>query len=313
MHLPVRLRVPLVGLALCSTALLISACGGSSASDTIPTARRSRPTAVAVVGAETVPRRSSTALMTQVCVQYKAAKKACPKPGSAERKQLQQSFVAQLVTQAEFDEAGKQLKVTVKQADDRHEPQEARAAVRQGHQRQGRRRQVEEGPGGQSHDAGRGRREPPRRAAAPGHLRQADEGRDRRRRGREGVLHEEQEDATRRPRAARSATSWSRTRPLPTRSTRSSPRATRSSRRWPRSTRSIPARRKTGGKLGSIQKGQTVPAFDKVAFSRRDRQGRAAGQELLRLARDRGHGRLPSRHRRSRSTRRSRRRFAPRS
>ena len=33
MHLPARLRVPLAGLALCSAALLISACGGSSASD----------------------------------------------------------------------------------------------------------------------------------------------------------------------------------------------------------------------------------------------------------------------------------------
>ena len=92
--------------------------------------------------------------MTQVCVQYKAAKKACPKPGTAERKQLQQSFVTQLVQQAEFDEAGKQLKVTVKQSDIDSNLQKLEAAVRQGHQRQGRRRQVEEGPLGQSHDAG---------------------------------------------------------------------------------------------------------------------------------------------------------------
>jgi foldase protein PrsA len=113
MHLPVRLRVPLAGLAICSTALLVTACGGSSSSsdEKVPS------TAVAVVGAETVARAKLDTLMTQVCVQYKAAKKACPKPGSAERKQLQQSFVAQLVQQAEFDEAGKQLKVTVKPAD----------------------------------------------------------------------------------------------------------------------------------------------------------------------------------------------------
>ena len=114
MHLPVRLRVPLVGLTICSTALLVSACGGSSGSSDskdVPT------TAVAVVGGETVARSKLDTLMTQVCVQYKAAKKACPKPGSAESKQLQQSFVAQLVQQAEFDQAGKQLKVTVKQAD----------------------------------------------------------------------------------------------------------------------------------------------------------------------------------------------------
>jgi parvulin-like peptidyl-prolyl isomerase len=118
MHLPVRLRVPLAGLALCSAALLISACGGSSASDNDSTSSKTVPAdAVAVVGAETVPRSKLNELMTQVCVQYKAAKKACPKPGSAERKQLQQSFVTQLVTQAEFDEAGKQLEVSVKQTE----------------------------------------------------------------------------------------------------------------------------------------------------------------------------------------------------
>jgi parvulin-like peptidyl-prolyl isomerase len=117
MHLPVRLRVPLGGLALCSAALLISACGGSSASDDTTTSKTVPADAVAIVGAETVPRTKLAELMEQVCVQYKAAKKACPKPGSAERKSLQASFVAQLVTQAEFDEAGKQLKVGVKQSE----------------------------------------------------------------------------------------------------------------------------------------------------------------------------------------------------
>jgi parvulin-like peptidyl-prolyl isomerase len=72
---------------------------------------------VAVVGTETVPKAKLDTLMTQVCVQYKAAKKACPKTGSAARKQLQASFVTQLVQQAEFDAAAKQLKVTVKPAD----------------------------------------------------------------------------------------------------------------------------------------------------------------------------------------------------
>jgi foldase protein PrsA len=114
MHLSARLRVPLAGVALCSTALLISACGGSSNSGN----KKDVPeTAVAVVGTETVPKSKLDNLLTQVCVQYKAAKKACPKPGSAARKQLQQSFVAQLVQQAEFDVAGKQLKVAVKQKD----------------------------------------------------------------------------------------------------------------------------------------------------------------------------------------------------
>jgi parvulin-like peptidyl-prolyl isomerase len=120
MHLPVRLRVPLAGLALCSAALLITACGGGSGSDassssdaTAGTSTTVPASAIAVIGGETVPRSKLNSLMTQVCVQYKAAKKACPKPGSAARKQLQASFVTQLVQQAEFDAAAKQLKVTV--------------------------------------------------------------------------------------------------------------------------------------------------------------------------------------------------------
>ena len=121
----------------------------------IPTATRScRPTAVAVVGTETVSKAKLDDLLAQVCVQYKAAKKACPKPGTAARKQLQQSFVAQLVQQAEFDVAGKQLKVDRQAEGHRLEPAEARAAVRQGRQWQGRRREVEEGPHGQPHERG---------------------------------------------------------------------------------------------------------------------------------------------------------------
>ena len=118
MHLSARLRVPLAGLALCSAALLISACGGSSASDkTTSSGSTTVPAdAVAVVGTETVPKTKLNTLMSQVCVQYKAAKKACPKPGSAESTQLKQNFVQQLVTQAEFDAAGKQLVVSVKQS-----------------------------------------------------------------------------------------------------------------------------------------------------------------------------------------------------
>jgi foldase protein PrsA len=118
MHMPARLRVPLAGFALCSAALLISACGGDSASDkTTSSGNTSVPAdAVALVGSETVPKAKLTRLMASVCVQYKAANKPCPKTGSAELKQLQQNFVQQLVTQAEFDAAAKKLSVTVKPA-----------------------------------------------------------------------------------------------------------------------------------------------------------------------------------------------------
>jgi parvulin-like peptidyl-prolyl isomerase len=121
MHLPARFRVPLAGIALCSVALLISACGGGSSKSSDSTTSSSSSavpaSAVAVIGGETVPRSKLTSLMSQVCVQYKAAKKACPKAGSAALKQLQASFVTQLVQQAEFDAAAKQLHVTVKEAD----------------------------------------------------------------------------------------------------------------------------------------------------------------------------------------------------
>ena len=257
MHLPVRLRVPLAGLALCSAALLdqrlrrqLRVRRRSTQQD------RARPTPSPIVGAETVPRSKLTELMTQVCVQYKAAKKACPKPGSAERKQLQQSFVAQLVTQAEFDEAGKQLKVTVKQSEidtnlNKLKLQYAKGA--NGKVDDAKWKKVLEG---QPHDAGRGRREPPQRAPAPGHLRQSDEERDRRRRGRPGVLHEEQEDlrdAREPPGPPHPGQGQGHS---PTRSTRSSRRATRSSRRSPRSTRSTPARRRPEGSSARSRRGR---------------------------------------------------------
>jgi foldase protein PrsA len=120
MHLPVRLRVPLAGLALCATALLISACGGGSASDKSTSSGKTSTTvpadAVAVVGGETVEKAKLNALLTAVCVQYKAANKACPKAGTAAGKQLRDTFVEQLVMQAEFDSAGKKLGVSVKQS-----------------------------------------------------------------------------------------------------------------------------------------------------------------------------------------------------
>jgi foldase protein PrsA len=119
MQLPVRARVPLAGLAACSVALLVTACGGSSGSGSTSTGSGGEvPTsAVAVVGSETVAKSKLNDQIALVCVQYKAAKKACPKPGSSERKQLQQSLLQQLVTQAEFDEAAKELHVSVKQPD----------------------------------------------------------------------------------------------------------------------------------------------------------------------------------------------------
>ena len=264
MHLPVRLRVPLAGLTLCSTALLVSACGGSSGSD-----RQGAPsTAVAVVGArDRSRRRSSTTLHGAGLRAVQGRQEGLPQAGHGGA----QAAAAELRGAARAAgrvRRGRQAAQGHREAGRRdEEPAEARAAVRQGHQRQGRRREVEEGPRGQPHERGPVVENLRRRAPAPGDLREADQERHRQRRRRarpttprtRRVLH------ARQPR--RSATSWSRTRPPPTRSTRSSPPATRSSPRWRRSTRSTRARRRAAASSAAIQKGQTVPVFDKVAFS----------------------------------------------
>ena len=263
MHLSARLRVPLAGFALCSTALLISACGGSSGSDSkkVPT------TAVAVVGTETVPKTKLDTLLAQVCVQYKAAKKTCPKPGTAALKQLQQSFVAQLVQQAEFDVAGKQLKVAVKQKDVDSSLQKLELQYAKGDEWQGRPDQVEEGPHGQPHHRGERARQHQGRPPAAGHLRQADEERHGRRRGGRRRYYNKNKKTYAKPASrairhilvkdkaladkiyAQLATSDAQFSALAKKYTID------------------PGSKKNGGKLGSIQKGQTVPTFDKVAFS----------------------------------------------
>ena len=276
MHLPARFRVPLAGIALCSVALLISACGGrlvqvvrlddQPSSSTRCPRRPWRSSA-----AETVPRSKLTTLMTQVCVQYKAAKKACPKPGTAALKQLQAELRRAARAAGRVRRGGQAAQGHRQGGGRRVEPREAQAAVRQGHERQGRRREVEEGARRQPHDAGDRRREPARRARALGDLHQPDEERHGHRRRRAGLLHQEQEGLLDARERASCATSSSRTRRSPTRSTSSSRRATRSSPRSPRSTRSTRARRRTAASWAAIQKGQTVPAFDKVAFSIADR------------------------------------------
>ena len=293
MHLPVRLRVPLAGLALCSTALLISACGGSSASDS-PTARAARRSgdAVAVVGVETVAKSSSTTRMTSVCVQYKAAKKACPKPGSAARKQLQQSFVAQLVQQAEFDEAGKQLKVTVEAGGcDARTWTSSSCSTRRAPTARS------TPPSGRRSSRTTTRRRP----LVVENLRdglcaqaiyvEADQ--ERRRvndRTWPAYYTKNKKAATRRPRAGDpphpGQEQGARRQDL--RAARR--RATRSSPRSPRSTRSIRARRRTAASSAASRRVRPS-RLRQGRVQHPDRQGRAAGQELLRLARDRGHGR----------------------
>ena len=91
-----------------------------------------------------------------------------------------------------------------------------------------------------------------------------------------------------------SATSWSRRRPRHDKTVQAARSRlwTRTSPRLPRSTRPTRPRRSTAATTKMIQKGQTVPTFDAVAF-KEPGQGHAAGQVDLRLPPDRG-ARRPS-------------------
>ena len=269
-----------------------------------PTTRRSRRPPSPSSARRRFRERSSTTLLAQVCVQYKAAKKACPKPGTAARKQLQQSFVAQLVQQAEFDVAGKQLKVAVKQKDVDASLQKLEL-------------QYAKGADGKVDDAKW------KKVLSDNHTSEAnvlDNIRDGLLRqaiyvkltknitvtglGRQDATTPRTRRTTPRPPAGRSATSWSRTRRWPTRSTRSSPRSDAQFAALAKKYTIDPGLEEERRQARQHPEGPDRPELRQGRLQRRDRQGRQARQEQLRLARDRGHGAIPSRHRSSRSTRR---------
>ncbi len=103
----------LVLLAL--VAVLAAGCGGSSSPKSVPA------DGVAVVGDQTITKDQFNALLAQAKKSFKSQKRPFPKSGSQEFKTLQDQAIQYLVQRAEFEQKAKDLSVSVsdKQIDDR--------------------------------------------------------------------------------------------------------------------------------------------------------------------------------------------------
>ena len=93
-------------LALLLALLLLAAgCGGGSKS--VP------PTAVAVVGSQTITKTEFNSLFDSARSQYQAKKTPFPKPGTTQYKQLQDRALGYLVEISEFEQKAKDLGITI--------------------------------------------------------------------------------------------------------------------------------------------------------------------------------------------------------
>jgi foldase protein PrsA len=86
---------------------LAAGCGGSSSTKSVGSSD------VAVVGKESITKTQFNDLINQAKKSFKAQKRAFPKPGSTEYKTLQDQAVQYLVQRAEFGQKGSDLGVTV--------------------------------------------------------------------------------------------------------------------------------------------------------------------------------------------------------
>jgi parvulin-like peptidyl-prolyl isomerase len=102
---PVRLLLVPLGASL---ALLLAACGGNQS---VPAS------AVAVVDGTEISRSDLDGWLAQVKTTYEAQKQQFPKVGTPQYQQLQSYWVAYLVQQAEFEQAAKDLGIKVTEKD----------------------------------------------------------------------------------------------------------------------------------------------------------------------------------------------------
>jgi parvulin-like peptidyl-prolyl isomerase len=87
--------------------LLVSGCGSSTLS----------PSAVAVVNGQTITRAALDALMLQAQGSYKAQSQTFPQPGTSQYQALQQQAAAYLVRQTEFEQQAKKMGISVTSAE----------------------------------------------------------------------------------------------------------------------------------------------------------------------------------------------------
>src|SRR3954454_16928541 len=104
-----RLRFLPVALLLVLAALLVAGCGGGSKN--VPA------NAVAVVGDDTITKEQFNFLLAGAKRTYKARKTPFPKAGTTQYKSLQDQAMQYLVQEAEYEQKAKDLGVTISDAD----------------------------------------------------------------------------------------------------------------------------------------------------------------------------------------------------
>jgi foldase protein PrsA len=105
-----KTRLPFLLLTVALVAVL-AACGGGGNSGPVPA------DAIAQVDSTPITKATFTALMGVACARYKAQKQPCPKVGTPTYTSLRDSAVTFLVQQEELSQEAKKLGVTVSQQD----------------------------------------------------------------------------------------------------------------------------------------------------------------------------------------------------
>jgi foldase protein PrsA len=106
MGLSVR-KLPLLLLLALVTALVATACGGSSGTKSVPAG------AVALVGDQAIPKSDLDRLIAQTKKNYEAQKQDFPEAGTPEYESIKTSLVKGLVQQAQWEQAGAAMGIKV--------------------------------------------------------------------------------------------------------------------------------------------------------------------------------------------------------
>jgi foldase protein PrsA len=97
-------------LVLCSLALVVAGCGGTSSATL-------NNDDVAVAGSQQVTKEQFTALMNRAKKSYDAQKRPFPKPGSTEYEQLKGQAITFLIQRAEFEQEAKDMGIKITDQD----------------------------------------------------------------------------------------------------------------------------------------------------------------------------------------------------
>ena len=280
-----RRRLGALALCISLIAVVASACGGGGDSDS-----SSLPSGVvAKVDSTDITQTQFNQLMSAAQASYKANKKKFPAVGSAEYATVQQQAVTELVQEAEIAIGAKDLNVNVTDAD----VEKALDTIKKQYFSDPKTKkfdpeEVRRRPQGAEHDGRAGARSAQAEAARRQDHRQADQERHGQQRRDRRLLREEQVAVRGARRSDTCVTSWSRRRHRPTSCTQQLKNSDKDFAALAKKYSTDTTSAVNGGDLKMIQKGQTVPTFDAVAFKEPVEQGLGAGQVDLRLPPDRG-------------------------